>query len=154
MSLSNLLQLSCSISLVHRSEFVPSASHPIGSNSFKFHADFQALLKPAVGTALSLGFVDLAVAVRNTCVHFLVLHSPFEEALARFTGQEPIVVTRDFVPTDRASLLHEALLGIREVPSAAVDTATVHPIVAAAQETTWGRRGGGILDDSTTRARC
>jgi len=47
-------------------------------------------------------------------VHFLVLDGPLEEPFAGLTGEETVVVSRDFVTADGTEFLNP-LLGVREV---------------------------------------
>lgn len=82
-----LLLLEGPVSFVHGAELVASAPHSVSPHSLQFHADSEALLKPAVGAAFPLGLVYLTALILYTCVTFVVLHRSLEEALTALTGQ-------------------------------------------------------------------
>lgn len=85
-----------SISFVHRPELVAAAAHSIRPNRLKFHPDPKTLLKTTVGTAFPLRLVNVAVAIGDAGVQFLVLHRPLEEALAAFASEQSIVIAAVF----------------------------------------------------------
>lgn len=80
--------------------------------TFKFHADVQALLEAAVRTPLPLTFVNVATAVRDTLVHFLVLYSTLKKSFARLARQQAVVVSGHLITAHWTQLL-DALFGVR-----------------------------------------
>lgn len=75
--------------------------------TFELHSDFEALLEPAKGTPFSLGFVYVAGSLGDARVNLLVLHSPFEEALAGLTREKAVVVTGHFVTANGTQFLDD-----------------------------------------------
>jgi hydrogenase/urease accessory protein HupE len=82
--------------------------------SFQSHANVQALLEAAVRASFPLGFVDNATLISHARVDFLVLHSALEEPLARFAGQQAVVVAGYLIAADRTKFL-KPFLGVRVV---------------------------------------
>ena len=72
-----------------------------------FHADLETLLESAVGATLPRHLVDDTLVVGLAPVLLLVLHSPFEELLARLARQQSIVVPAHLVPAHRTRLPDE-----------------------------------------------
>ena len=56
----------------------------------------------------------MTAPVGDTGVDLLVLNGPFEETLTGLAGQEPVVITRDFVATNGTELF-DALLSVGRV---------------------------------------
>ena len=79
--------------------------------TFQLHADVETLLKTAIRTPFSLGFVNDTASFGDTIVHFFVLHCAFEKALTRFTSKEAVVIATHFVPTHGAQFF-QGFLGV------------------------------------------
>jgi len=61
--------------------------------TFLLHADFEALLEPAVLALVAMMLVDGAVVVASTRVSQVTTHRPLEEALTSFACQYSVVFT-------------------------------------------------------------
>lgn len=77
--------------------------------TFKFHANIQTLLESTVWASFPLGFIDMTLSLGHACVHFFILHRTLEETLARFAGEQTVVVAGHFVRTNRTQLLKAIL---------------------------------------------
>lgn len=69
--------------------------------TFQLHPLLKALLEPARGALLPGGDRHRTGRPPKALVVLPVLHGPLEEALARLTGENPVVEAGDLVPADR-----------------------------------------------------
>lgn len=83
--------------------------------TLKLHANFEALLKTAIGTPFPLRLVDVTGPFGDARVHLLVLDGALEETLAGLAGEQPVVVAGDLVAAHRAQLLDDDVLRVGEV---------------------------------------
>ena len=80
----------------------PSALQPISSHHLFDHAHSETLLKPTKLAPVTTTLVDRTVFVGQANILGVLLNCPLEEALAAFTGSNPVVLTRGIVTAHRA----------------------------------------------------
>jgi hypothetical protein len=80
--------------------------------TFQLHSHFETFLEATIRASFSLCFVNVTISVSNTGINFFVLDGALEEALAGFTGQKTVVISRDLIAANRAQLFNP-FLGIR-----------------------------------------
>lgn len=90
-----------------------TAAEPL---TFSPHADFEALLQPAVLALVPVVLVDGAVSVPPAGVGQVPPHGALEEALASLAGELAVMLPAGLVPANHAVHVGDLVPGKRVVP--------------------------------------